>query len=85
MVIHSEFEHVAARKTWAGSVEGWDYGRMDEAEELVLVCKPEVFLDSDDRRLAGQGLGAERLLFACLELAYEPQMTSFDSGKVWMV
>ena len=42
MVIHSEFEHVAARKTWAGSVEGWDYGRMDEAEELVLVCKPEV-------------------------------------------
>lgn len=45
-----------------------------------------LLLDSDDRRLAGQGgLGAERLLFACLELAYEPQMTSFDSGKVWMV
>lgn len=39
MVIHSEFEHVAARKMSAGSVEGWDYGRMDEAEELVLVCK----------------------------------------------
>lgn len=59
---------------------------MDEAEVLVLVCKRGVFLDSDDQRLAWQGgLGAERLLFARLELAYEPQMTSFDSGKVWPV
>lgn len=55
---------------------------MDEAGELVLVCKLEVFLDADDRRLAGrEELEAEWLLFVHLELAYEPQVASFGPGK----
>lgn len=55
---------------------------MDEAGELVLFCKLEVFLDADDRRLAGrEELEAEWLLFVHLELAYEPQVASFGPGK----
>lgn len=42
IVILYEFEHVAARKTSAERVDGWDYGSMDEAAELVLICKREV-------------------------------------------
>lgn len=59
---------------------------MDEVGELVLVCTLEVFLDADDRRLAGrEELGAEWLLFVHLGLMYESQMASFGPGKEWMV
>lgn len=41
-ILWEEFEHVAARKTWARRLDERDYRSMDEAGELVLVCKLEV-------------------------------------------